>query len=114
MKRTYLGEFEELVLLTAAVLNGQAYGVSIAEELEKETGRSVSLSAVHAALQRLGEKGMVTSYLGGATAERGGRRKRFFTVTAAGSRALGEIRQTRNRLWGLIPGAALTDPQFTS
>ncbi len=110
MKRTYLGEFEELVLLTAAVLNGQAYGVSIAEELEKETGRSVSLSAVHAALQRLGEKGMVTSVLGGATAERGGRRKRFFSVTAAGSRALREIRQTRNHLWDLMPGAALPDP----
>jgi DNA-binding PadR family transcriptional regulator len=114
MKRTYLGEFEELVLLTAAVLSGQAYGASIAEELEKETGRSVSLSAVHAALQRLGEKGMVTSYLGGATAERGGRRKRFFSVTAAGSRVLREIRQTRNRLWDLIPGTALPDPGFST
>ncbi len=107
MKRTYLGEFEEVVLLTVAVLNGQAYGLSITEELEKETGRSVSLSAVHAALQRLQEKGMVNSYLGGATAERGGRRKRFFSVTALGGQALQDIRDTRNHLWNLIPKTAL-------
>lgn len=106
MKRTYLGEFEEVVLLTVAVLNGQAYGLAITEELEKETSRSVSLSAVHAALQRLQEKGMVNSHLGGATAERGGRRKRFFSVTVAGNRALQEIRDTRNHLWNLIPKTA--------
>ncbi len=107
MRRTYLGEFEEVILLTVAVLNGQAYGVSITEELEKETGRTVSLSAVHAALQRLQEKVMVTSHLGGATTERGGRRKRFFSVTVAGSRALQEIKETRNHLWELIPKTAL-------
>jgi DNA-binding PadR family transcriptional regulator len=107
MKRTYLGEFEEIVLLTVGVLAGQAYGLSITEELEKETGRSVSLSAVHAALQRLQEKGMVSSHMGGATAERGGRRKRFFTVTLAGTKALEEIRDTRNHLWNLMPKPAV-------
>ncbi len=107
MKRTYLGEFEEIVLLTVGVLAGEAYGLSITEELEKETGRSVSLSAVHAALQRLQEKGMVSSHMGGATAERGGRRKRFFTVTLAGVRALAEIRDTRNHLWDLMPKPAV-------
>lgn len=107
MRRTYLGEFEEVILLMVAVLNGQAYGVAITEELEKETGRAVSLSAVHAALQRLQEKGMVTSHLGGATPERGGRRKRFFTVTAAGSQSLQHIRETRNHLWELIPKTPL-------
>ncbi|MDO1449449.1 helix-turn-helix transcriptional regulator [Rhodocytophaga aerolata] len=103
MKRTYLGEFEEVVLLIVAVLNGQAYGLMITEELEKQTGRSVSLSAVHAALQRLEEKGFVHSRMGGATQERGGRRKRFFTVTVAGSRALQEIQEVRMHLWGMMP-----------
>ncbi len=103
MKRTYLGEFEEVVLLTAAVLNGQAYGVSITEELEKQTGRQVSISAVHAALSRLEEKGFVSSRMGGATAERGGRRKRLFSVTVAGNQALQEIQEVRAHLWNLVP-----------
>lgn len=102
MKRTYLGEFEEIVLLTVAILNDKAYGVSITEEIEQQTGRSLSVSAVHAALHRLEEKGMVSSYMGDATAERGGRRKRLFSVTAAGSRTLDEIRLLRNRMWNAI------------
>jgi PadR family transcriptional regulator, regulatory protein PadR len=106
MKRTYLGEFEEVVLLTVAVHNGKAYGVLITEELEKETRRSVSISAVHAALSRLEEKGFVRSEMGGATAERGGRRKRYFTVTTAGKHALQEIHTVRTHLWNLIPKTA--------
>jgi len=94
-------------LLTVAVLFDQAYGVLITEEIERQTGREVSISAVHAALSRLEEKGFVNSRMGGATAERGGRRKRFFTATVAGTRALREIHETRNQLWGLIPKAAL-------
>jgi PadR family transcriptional regulator, regulatory protein PadR len=107
MRRTYLGEFEEVVLLTVAVLFDQAYGVLVTEEIERQTGREVSISAVHAALSRLEEKGFVNSRMGGATQERGGRRKRFFTATVAGTRALREIHETRNQLWGLIPKAAL-------
>ena len=103
MKRTYLGEFEEIVLLTVAVMGDKAYGVSITEEIEQQTGRSVSVSAVHAALHRLEEKYMVSSYMGDATAERGGRRKRLFQVTALGNRTLDEIRLLRNRLWDNIP-----------
>lgn len=103
MKRTYLGEFEEIVLLTAAILGDRAYGVSITEEIEQQAGRSLSVSAVHAALHRLEEKGMVSSMMGEATAERGGRRKRIFSVTAEGSRALDEIRLLRNRMWDAIP-----------
>ena len=102
MKRTYLGEFEEIVLLTVAILGNKAYGVSITEEIEQQTGRSLSVSEVHAALHRLEEKGMVSSYMGDATAERGGRRKRLFSVTAAGSRTLDEIRLLRNRMWNAI------------
>jgi len=107
MKRVYLGEFEEIVLLTVAVLGNGAYGVSITDELESQTGRSVSISAVHAALHRLEEKGMLTSRMGDATAERGGRRKRLFSVTILGTRTLQEIRTMRNNLWDSISPQSL-------
>lgn len=107
MRKTYLGEFEEVVLLTVALLYDEAYGVAITEALEQQTGRSPSISAVHATLHRLQEKGFVNSRMGGATAERGGRRKRFFTVTPAGSRALHEIQQVRQQFWQQIPPKAL-------
>lgn len=102
MKRSYLGEFEEVVLLTVAVLGDGAYGVAITDELDRQTGRSVSISAVHAALHRLQEKGMLSSQMGEATAERGGRRKRLFTVTVLGSRTLHDIRAVRDQLWDSI------------
>jgi DNA-binding PadR family transcriptional regulator len=109
MRRNYLGEFEELILLTVAVLHDCAYGAAITDELEHQTGRSVSLSAVHAALQRLEEKGMLRSVLGEATMERGGRRKRLFSVTAQGSQALQNVREMRNKLWDSIsPQGRLT------
>lgn len=103
MKGTYLGEFEEVVLLAVAILAGDAYGASITNEIEQQMGRSVNLGAVHAALHRLEEKGLLSSRLGGATAERGGRSKRFFTVTMAGTKALDNIREMRNRMWNAIP-----------
>lgn len=106
MKGTYLGEFEEVVLLAVAILAGDAYGASITNEIEQQMGRSVNLGAVHAALHRLEEKGLLSSRLGGATAERGGRSKRFFTVTMAGTKALDNIREIRNRMWSAIPKPA--------
>ncbi|MGN7886207.1 PadR family transcriptional regulator [Dyadobacter endophyticus] len=102
MSRIYLGEFEELVLLTVAILNGAAYGLNIAEELKQRTDRSINLSGVHVALYRLEEKGFVKSELGGATAARGGRRKRLFSITAHGKRTLNEMRQVREDLWGAM------------
>jgi len=108
MNRAYLGEFEELVLLTVAVLEGQAYGVTVANELKQRTSRIISLSGVHIALYRLEEKGFLLSELGGATNERGGRRKRFFTLTAAGKQILSEMRDVRNHLWDSIPTTSLT------
>ncbi|MEM1134742.1 MAG: PadR family transcriptional regulator [Bacteroidota bacterium] len=102
MRRSDLGEFEEIVLLTVAVLTPQAYSVVIAEELEQQTGKTVSTGAVHAALQRLEKKGMVSSTMGEATPERGGRRKRLFTVTVAGSSILHQVREVRNSLWSRI------------
>ncbi|CCH55194.1 transcriptional regulator, PadR-like family [Fibrisoma limi BUZ 3] len=103
MRRTYLGEFEEIVLLMVAILDGQAYGVTVSQEIEQHTGRLVTFGTVHNTLIRLEEKGFVKSELGGATAERGGRRKRLFRVTALGSRALQDIQQLRNELWQLVP-----------
>ena len=103
MRRTYLGEFEELVLLMIAILDGNAYGVTVSQEIEEQTGRLVTFGAVHNTLIRLEEKGFVTSELGGATTERGGRRKRLFKVTALGKSALTDIQQLRNKLWKQMP-----------
>lgn len=102
MGRAYLGEFEELVLLTVVALKGEAYGVLIANELKARSKRTISLSGVHIALYRLEEKGFVRSELGGATAARGGRKKRLFTITATGRATLVEMQEVRNGLWHLI------------
>ncbi|QIP13651.1 PadR family transcriptional regulator [Spirosoma aureum] len=107
MGRAYLGEFEELVLLAVAVLQGDAYGVVIAAELKQRTNRISSLSGVHIALYRLEEKGFVSSELGGATMNRGGHRKRLFTVTATGRQTLNEMRIVHNDLWDSIPTPSL-------
>jgi len=85
-----------------ALLNKDAYGVSISEELQKQAGRAISISAIHAVLHRLEEKGFVKSKMGGASAERGGRRKRLFNITAYGRNAIEELRDTREVIWGMI------------
>lgn len=100
--RIYLGELEELILLMVALLNKEAYGVSITEELMKQAGREISISAAHAVLHRLEEKGFVKSKMGGASAARGGRRKRLFSITAYGRNVLEELRDTRDLIWGHI------------
>ena len=107
MRKTFLGEFEEIVLLTVAVLDDDAYGVTITQEIEKKTGRSVGFNTVHTTLQRLEKKGFLSSRMGGATAERGGRRKRFFRLTAAGGAALKEVKNIRTRLWEALPPRAM-------
>ena len=84
MKGTYLGEFEEIVLLAVGILRDNAYGVSIRQEIEDQTQRNVNIGAVHTALHRLEEKGYLTSQFGEAEEVRGGKRKRLFTLTAAG------------------------------
>jgi len=103
MKGTHLGEFEEVILLAVAIRTGDAYGAAVVNEIEQQLGRTVNLGAVHTALHRLEEKGLVKSEMGGATAERGGRSKRLYVVTALGRRALEEIRQLRNQMWDTIP-----------
>jgi DNA-binding PadR family transcriptional regulator len=107
LKGDNLGEFEELVLLTAATLGDQAYGVSVMQYIIKETGRSVNISAVHEVLKRLERKGFVKSKMGGATAERGGRRKRFFVVTASGRRTLEDAMKLKLSLYKRVPNFSM-------
>ena len=107
MKGVYLGELEELVLLTVGVLYPEAYGVAVMDEIEKQASRSLNISAVHSVLTRLEEKGLVSSKMNDPTEERGGRRKRIFLLTAAGKRALEEAHQMRTQLFNQIPKVAL-------
>lgn len=103
-----LGGFEELVLLAAAALHGEGYGVTIQEQLENESGQVISVGAVYSALDRLERKGYVRSRTGGATNERGGRRKRMYRVTASGLKALAEMERIRSGLWGAIESLEAT------
>jgi PadR family transcriptional regulator PadR len=97
----YIGEFEELVLLTVASLGEEAYGVSIKEDIEKRSDRAISIGSLHSTITRLEEKNYLKSWLGEPTQERGGRRKRYFEVTQQGKVALHEIKQLRDDLWKL-------------
>ena len=106
MKEYQLGEFEEIVLLTVAILNDDSYGVSIKQEIETRLGRSVSVSALQTALRRLEKKGYLKSNLGEATAIRGGKRKRYFKVTKVGKAALDHTKETRMNLWSAIPNVS--------
>jgi PadR family transcriptional regulator, regulatory protein PadR len=103
MKGTYLGEFEELVLLSVGILFDDAYGLAIVDELEKQTGRNIMISSVHKSLVRLEDKGYLKSRMGGATEVRGGRDKRLYTLTQAGKKVLNESRDLRNTMWKAIP-----------
>jgi len=103
MAKEYLGEFEELVLTLVAALQEDAYGAAIADEIEQRLKREVNLSAVHVTLYRLEDKGYIKSSMGGGTKERGGRRKRIFTVTSAGMAMLKAMKDARVDLWKLVP-----------
>jgi len=107
MKGTHLGEFEELVLLTIASLVNNAYSVAICDELSNNAKRTIKLGVVHAVLNRLEEKGLLRSKLGEATAERGGKRKRYYNVTGAGKVSLVKAKEIRDRLWQKIPNLVL-------
>ena len=108
MPKEYLGEFEELVLTMVGVLQEEAYGNAIVKEIKERVGRASNLSAVHVTLYRLEDKGLVKSYMGGATNERGGRRKRMFQVTNAGLAMLRSMKEARIDLWKLIPQLKMT------
>jgi DNA-binding PadR family transcriptional regulator len=98
-KADYLGEFELQVMLTVMRLGEGAYGVPIAQEIEQQTGRDVAFGTVYSTLERLQRKRFVSSTLGDATRERGGRAKRYFRVTSTGLRAVQETKQSLVRLW---------------
>ncbi|WP_424962085.1 PadR family transcriptional regulator [Ekhidna sp.] len=103
MKHTQLGEFEELVLLVVGSLHQNAYSISIKNELKEKTDRKPSIGALHSALNRLEKKGFIQSHEGGATAERGGRRKRFYEITAFGRKALDQSYELRSSLYHTLP-----------
>ena len=101
--RSYLGEFELMVMLVLIRLGEDAYGVPIGRAIEETSGREVALGSVYAALERLEEKGFVSSSVGEPTSERGGRAKRYFRVTNAGLRQVRKTRQTLINLWRGLP-----------
>lgn len=102
MKGDHLGEFEELLLMMVALLGDRAYGINLVEEIKSRMGRTVNLSSVHSTLYRMEDKGYVGSDVGGATTERGGRRKRFFHLTSAGRAILYDTQAMRAEIWQLI------------
>ena len=106
MEKYSIGEFEEVIMLTVAVLYDNAYGITIKSEIENRLKRKVSVGAMRTALMRLEEKGYLESELGEATAVRGGKRKRYFKVTLYGKRALEHVMRTRMELWNSIPSVA--------
>lgn len=103
MNQTTLGEFEEIVVMIVAILDGDAYSVCIITEIENRLQRVVSLGAIQTVLKRLENKGLLTSAFGEATSERGGKRKRLYKITAEGKEIIDHTRAQRNSLWDAMP-----------
>ena len=99
-----LGYLEETILLIVMIMEDEAYGFTVSEAYKKHAGKSISISAVHSVLSRLENKGLVKSYMGGTTPDRGGRRKRIFQATDAGRTVIADIKASRQKLWNQIPG----------
>jgi len=99
MPRENLGDVEHFVLVALLHLGGESYGVPIMDEIATRTGRAISRPAVYIALRRLESKGLLNSRVGEATAERGGRAKRYFKLTKAGARQLKQSRDAFVRMW---------------
>jgi PadR family transcriptional regulator PadR len=106
MKKTKLGEFEELVLLTVVTLQQDAYGVEIKRELEDRLKETLSVGSIQSALKRMEQKGFLTSEFGEATMKRGGKRKRIYTATPYAHRVLADLKEIRARLWSSMPKLA--------
>ena len=103
MKGSHLGEFQEVVLLVILSLDDNAYGVTIKQEIAAKVNRSISRGALHTALTRLEEKGFITSEQGESNPDRGGRKKRYYSVTNKGIAALHDAKSIRDQLWNQIP-----------
>lgn len=107
MSKEHLGEFEELILLLIILLKEEAYGLAIRGALKEQANRTVTIGAVHGTVNRLEKKGFIESSMSGASELRGGRRKRIFTITAAGKSMLQKSRDAKVTLWGQIPELAI-------
>jgi PadR family transcriptional regulator, regulatory protein PadR len=107
MKRIQLGEFEEVVLLTVGVLHGNAYGVTIKDEIEQRLDREVTIGALQITLRRLESKGFLKSKAGESNESRRGRPKLFFEITAHGKKALEYTKASRDELWNALPNLVL-------
>ncbi|MEM9326860.1 MAG: PadR family transcriptional regulator [Bacteroidota bacterium] len=103
-----LGTLEETILLMVAVMQSEAYGYSLSEEYKRTFGNEISISAVHTVLKRLEKKGFILSEMGGATTERGGRRKRIFKITSLGMNTLHALQDNRMKLWRMMPNVKLS------
>ncbi len=112
MKETRLGGFEEAILLLVGIMGEDAYAFKIAEEFESQTGRTVSIGSVHSTMDRLSKKGFLSSEMGLPTSNRGGRRKRIYTITASGQRALRKSKDFKVSLWNQFPGLSLGELNF--
>lgn len=100
-KANHLGEFEYLVLLNIVSLKDNAYGVTIRQQFKQVIGREVSIGAIYATTERLEKKGLLSSYKNGATAERGGKAKRFYQITAAGQQAVAQTKSQMDSMWNI-------------
>jgi len=98
-----IGNLEEMILLVVASLDTTAYGVSVTDEYNQISNNNISLSAVHTVLRRLEQKGFIKSVMGGASAERGGRRKRLYQITKTGFEIMEHIQMNRQKMWARIP-----------
>jgi len=107
MKRTHIGELEEIVLLMVAGLYDNAYGALIKKEIALQCDRKINISTVHNVLQRLQDKGYLESRQSEPTKERGGKRKLLFTLTMAGKEVLSHSKELRDKLWSNVPNAVL-------
>jgi PadR family transcriptional regulator PadR len=103
-----IGDFEQRILFALVHLGSDAYGVTIREEIEARTGRAVSAGALYTALDRLEKRGLVNSRLGDPTPQRGGKRKRLYTVEPAGERALAEIYESMRLMANGLKGRLKT------
>jgi DNA-binding PadR family transcriptional regulator len=103
-RREHLGEFEQIVLLAIVRLGEEAYGVTIRQDIERRTGRSLTVGALYRTLDRLEDKGFVSSAFSDPTPERGGRSKRYFKIKPVGLRTLRASHQALTAMWeGLEP-----------
>ena len=98
-RETYLGEFEHIVLLALIHLKENAYGMTIRMDIDERIGRSVSIGAVYTTLERLEKKGFITSQMGEATPQRGGKAKKYFSITPAWKDKLQEARKNLEIMW---------------